>query len=560
MSQQELLERAQTWAAHDPDPRTAKALQTAVEAAQSGEAAALEEIRAAMAGPLEFGTAGLRGQIGPGESRMNLAVVIKATAGLCAFLKASTSRVPRVVIGCDARHGSVDFARAAARVISAAGCHALALPVMNPTPLTSFAVRHLDADAGIMVTASHNPAQDNGYKVYLGGSVVTDAGQGAQIVPPYDGQIAAAIAATPPADQVPQDESSIEQVDPRQAYIAAATKLASAGPQKADLKITLTAMHGVGAKLTEQVLHEAGFPQVQMVAEQAEPDPDFPTVSFPNPEEPGALDLAMAQASANGSDLIIAVDPDADRCALAIPEASAPQGWRQLSGDEIGSLLGEYLAARAPKGAVLANSIVSSRLLERIAIGHGLEYQHTLTGFKWIARTPRLAFGYEEAIGFCPDPAQARDKDGIATAVVAASLFAGLKQQGRTGADELERLAREYGLYQTMPLTFRVEKLELIAQGMEQLRQRPPAVLAGSPVSSVTDLSQGWDGLPGTNAIMVLTEANDRVIARPSGTEPKLKCYLEVVLPVTEGAPVPWEQARERLEQIKQEFAAAIGI
>ncbi|WP_196716700.1 phospho-sugar mutase [Actinomyces trachealis] len=560
MSDQELLERAEQWAGHDPDQSTAVALRNAVEAARAGDAEALAEVATAMAGPLEFGTAGLRGQIGPGESRMNLAVVIKATAGLCAFLRGSTSRVPRVVIGCDARHGSVDYARAAARVVSAADCHALALPVMNPTPLTSFAVRHLDADAGIMVTASHNPAQDNGYKVYLGGSVVTDAGQGAQIVPPYDGQIAAAIADTPPADQVPQDEVNIEQVDPRDAYVAAATRLASGGAEKADLRITLTAMHGVGAKLTEQVLREAGFPQVQLVAEQAEPDPDFPTVSFPNPEEPGALDIAMAQASVNGSDLIIAVDPDADRCALAIPDASAKKGWRQLSGDEIGSLLGEYLAARAPKGAVLANSIVSSRLLERIAAGHGLEYQHTLTGFKWIARTPGLAFGYEEAIGFCPDPAQARDKDGIATAVVAASLFTELKAQGRTGVDELERMARAYGLYLTMPLTFRVEKLERIAQGMERLRQQPPTVLAGSPVSSVTDLSQGWDGLPGTNAIMVLTAANDRVIARPSGTEPKLKCYLEVVLPVDDGAPVPWEQARERLEQIKQEFADAIGI
>lgn len=556
----ELLDKAQQWAEHDPDERTAAALQQAVEAARVGDTQALAEVEAAMAGPLEFGTAGLRGQIGPGESRMNLAVVVRATAGLCAFLKDSTTRVPRVVIGCDARHGSVDFARAAARVVSAAGCHALALPVMNPTPLTSFAVRHLDADAGIMVTASHNPAQDNGYKVYLGGSVVTDAGQGAQIVPPYDGQIAAAIAAAPPADQVPQDEASIEQVDPREAYVQAASQLASSSSAKADLKITLTAMHGVGGCLTERVLHEAGFPHVQVVAEQAEPDPDFPTVSFPNPEEPGALDLAMAQASAGGSDLIIAVDPDADRCALAVPDPAAAKGWRQLSGDEIGSLLGEYLAARAPKGAVLANSIVSSRLLDRIAQGHGLEYRHTLTGFKWIARTPGLFFGYEEAIGYCPDPEHARDKDGIATAVVAASMVAGLKEQGRAVADELDRLARTYGLYLTMPLTFRVENLDLIAQGMDRLRQHPPTVLAGSPVASVTDLSQGWDGLPGTNAIMVLTEADDRVIARPSGTEPKLKCYLEVVLPVAEGAPVPWEQARQRLETIKSEFAAAIGI
>ncbi len=556
-----LLDSARDWAQHDPDPATSARLLDAVKAAEAGDEAAAAEICAAMAGPLEFGTAGLRGEIGPGESRMNLAVVIRATAGLAAYLKTQTDREPRVVIGCDARHGSVDFARAAARVVSAAGCRALALPVSNPTPLTSFAVRALDADAGIMVTASHNPAKDNGYKVYLGGSVVTDAGQGAQIVPPYDAGIAAAIAAAPKADEVLQDEANIEQVDPRDDYVAAAAALASETPEaRADLKITLTAMHGVGAALTKRVLEAAGFGQVELVAEQAEPDPDFPTVSFPNPEEKGALDLAMAHARKQGADLIIAVDPDADRCAIAIPDASAESGWRQLSGDETGSILGEYATQRAPKGAVLANSIVSSRLLEKIAHAHGLEYRHTLTGFKWIARTPGIFFGYEEAIGFCPDPDHARDKDGISTSVVASSLFAGLKARGLTGQDELERLAHAYGCHLTAPLTFRVENLALIAEGMERLRDNPPATLAGSPVSSIVDLSKGWDGLPGTDALMVMTEAGDRVIARPSGTEPKLKCYLEVILPVAEGEPAPWDEAKARLETIKAEFGAAIGI
>lgn len=555
----QLLATAREWAAHDPDGQTSSALLASIEAASAGDEGALAELRAAMNGPLEFGTAGLRGEIGPGESRMNLAVVIRATAGLAAYLKTQTEREPRVVIGCDARHGSVDFARAAARVVSAAGCRALALPLSHPTPLTSFAVRALDADAGIMITASHNPAKDNGYKVYLGGSVVTDAGQGAQIVPPHDAGIAAAIAAAAPADEVPQDEERIEQVDPRDDYVAAAAALAT-GEHRGDLKITLTAMHGVGGALTERVLKEAGFTQVSLVAEQAAPDPDFPTVSFPNPEEPGALDLAMAHAREHGSDLIIAVDPDADRCALAIPDEGSASGWRQLTGDETGSILGEFLAERAPKGGVFANSIVSSRQLERIAAAHGLDYRHTLTGFKWIARTPGIVFGYEEAIGFCPDPEHARDKDGISTSVVAASLFAELKAQGRTGQDELERMARAYGCYVTMPLTFRVENLGLIAEGMDRLRENPPAQLAGSPVVSVVDMSQGWDGLPGTNAIMVTTEVNDRVIARPSGTEPKLKCYLEVILPVEDGAPVPWSQARERLETIKAEFGAAIGI
>ena len=556
-----LIERAQQWVDHDPDPATAAELASVVEAARAGDESALTELGRAMNGPLQFGTAGLRGEIGPGESRMNLSVVIRATAGLCAVLLKHAPRTPRVVIGCDARYGSVDFAHAAARVASAAGCEVLLLPLMNPTPLTAFSVRELDADAGIMVTASHNPPRDNGYKVYLGGTVVTDAGQGVQIVPPFDAEIASAIASAPFADQIAQNDELIVNVDPREDYIARAASLASGSAEsKADLGITLTGMHGVGAALTKKVLEEAGFTNVTLVAEQADPDPDFPTVSFPNPEEPGALDLAIAHAAAHGSDLIIAVDPDADRCALAVPDSESATGWRQLSGDEIGSLLGEFRAQSAPSDAVFANSIVSSRLLGKIAEGHGLKYQHTLTGFKWIARVPGLYFGYEEAIGFCPDPSRVRDKDGIATSVVAASLFAQLKTQGRSAKDELERMARLYGLHVTAPLTFRVDRLELIAEGMQRLRAQPPTTLAGAEVEGVVDLSKGWDGLPGTDALMVTTTAGDRVIARPSGTEPKLKCYLEVILPVEEGAEVPWEAARARLESIKAEFGAAIGI
>ena len=556
-----LIERAQQWVDHDPDPVTAEELGSLVQAAREGDQDAELELARAMNGPLQFGTAGLRGEIGAGESRMNLAVVIRATAGLCAVLLKHAPRTPRVVIGCDARYGSVDFAHAAARVASAAGCEVLLLPLMNPTPLTAFSVRELDADAGIMVTASHNPPRDNGYKVYLGGTVVTDAGQGVQIVPPFDAEIASAIASAPFADQIAQNDELIVNVDPREDYIARAASLASGSAEsKANLGITLTGMHGVGAALTKKVLEEAGFTNVSLVAEQADPDPDFPTVSFPNPEEPGALDLAIAHAAAHGSDLIIAVDPDADRCALAVPDSESATGWRQLSGDEIGSLLGEFRAQSAPSDAVFANSIVSSRLLGKIAEGHGLKYQHTLTGFKWIARVPGLYFGYEEAIGFCPDPSRVRDKDGIATSVVAASLFAQLKTEGRSAKDELERMARLYGLHVTAPLTFRVDRLELIAEGMQRLRAQPPTTLAGAEVEGVVDLSKGWDGLPGTDALMVTTAAGDRVIARPSGTEPKLKCYLEVILPVEEGAEVPWEAARAHLESIKAEFGAAIGI
>ena len=556
----ELLEKAQRWADHDPDPATASSLKADIEAAQRGDEEAAARVGAAMNGPLEFGTAGLRGMVGPGESRMNLAVVIRATAGLCKVVKAHATGTPTLVVGCDARYGSSEFADAACRVASAAGLRVLALPQANPTPLTSFAVRHFGADAGIMVTASHNPAPDNGYKVYLGGSVVTGDGRGVQIVPPFDAEIAAAIEVAPPADEVPMSDDMIEAVDPREEYVACASALVSGeAAAREDLRIVLTAMHGVGAAITSRVLAEAGFSNVSLVAAQADPDPDFPTVPFPNPEEAGALDMAIEQAREEGADLIIAVDPDADRCALAVPDPASETGWSPLSGDQTGSLLGEFLAARGLTGS-LANSIVSSRLLSRIARAHGLEHHTTLTGFKWIARAPGLGFGYEEAIGFCPDPGNVRDKDGIATSVVAASLVAALNAQGRSVWDELERLVRLHGLHVSSPLTFRVEEKEQIASGMARLRAQPPSVLAGSPVVEVSDLSRGYRGLPPTDGVLVLTEAGDRVIARPSGTEPKLKCYLEVILPVAEGEPVPWEAARERLNLIKREFGRIIGL
>ena len=556
----ELLERARQWASHDPDPATASALSADIEAAERGDEEAAARVGAAMNGPLQFGTAGLRGVVGPGESRMNLAVVIRATAGLCEVVKRHATGTPTLVVGCDARYGSSEFATAACRVASAAGVRVLALPQANPTPLTAFSMLHFDADAGVMVTASHNPAPDNGYKVYLGGTVAQGDGRGVQIVPPFDAEIAAAIEAAPPADEVPMNDDLVEAVDPREEYVACASALASGeASAREDLRIVLTAMHGVGAAITSRVLAEAGFSNVSLVEAQAQPDPDFPTVPFPNPEEAGALDMAIEQAREQGADLIIAVDPDADRCALAVPDPSSEMGWSPLSGDQTGSLLGEFLASRGMTGS-LANSIVSSRLLSRIAHVHGLEHHTTLTGFKWIARAPGLGFGYEEAIGFCPDPAHVRDKDGIATSVVAASLVAALKAQGRSVWDELERLARLHGLHVSSPLTFRVEEIEQIASGMARLRAQPPSVLAGSPVVEVSDLSQGYRGLPPTDGVLVLTEAGDRVIARPSGTEPKLKCYLEVILPVTEGEPLPWEQARERLDAIKGAFAEIIGL
>ena len=573
------------WIAHDPDEATAAELSSLYDEAKAANPDAIAELESRFAGPLEFGTAGLRGVVAAGQSRMNRATVIRATAGLVAHLKNIVGDDFTVVIGCDARHGSADFHRDAAAVVAAAGGKALALPQQLPTPVTAFAVRHLNADAGIMVTASHNPPKDNGYKVYLGGRAVeSDSRRGVQIIAPHDKQIADA--AAPPADEVPRDFDAVEQVGPEllDAYVKRAAALAttSSSEEKQAAKIVLTPMHGVGGETIVRTLNAAGFSNVSVVEKQFAPDPEFPTVSFPNPEEAGALDLAFELARAEDADVIIAADPDADRCSVAIPDSGVDGGWRQLSGDDIGAFLGEVIAADAEaRGiatvtndegaefpATMANSIVSSRLLSKIAAGHGLNYRATLTGFKWIAGVDGLVFGYEEAIGYCTDPAVVRDKDGVSAAVRVADAVARLKGQGLGIQDLLDDVARAHGLYKTAPLTFRVEDRSLITKGMDTLRANPPAQLAGSKVTQVTDMNDGLDmvdakaesyHIPPTDGILILTEANDRVIARPSGTEPKLKCYLEVVLPVASAA-IPHVAAAERLDQIKAELKEILGM
>ena len=537
---------ARDWAAHDPDPETAAYVLDILE-----DPARAAELQSRFSGPLTFGTAGLRGEVGAGESRMNRAVVTRATYGLMDWLGRQVEG-PRVVIGCDARHGSSDFYTTAAEVISAAGGTALLLPPCLPTPVTAFAVRALHADAGIMITASHNPRTDNGYKVYLGGRVATGAASGVQIVPPADAEIMACITQASPADQIPRDSLRVEKVDVLPEYLETAARNGVS-----DLRIVLTAMHGVGGEVARQALNRAGFHDIHVVAEQFAPDPDFPTVAFPNPEEPGALDLAIALASDVDADLIFALDPDADRCAVAIPTGDGD--WRQLSGDETGCLLGDYVAgscgAVAGASGVLASSIVSSRLLGSIAAAHGLEHRTTLTGFKWIGQVPDLVFGYEEAIGYCCDPAHVRDKDGITAAVTMALLVAGLRADGRAIQDVLDSFAERFGLHATAPVTFRVEEVALISAAMRRLRSAAPAELAGSEVVSVIDLGEGYDGLPPADGLMLFTAANDRVIIRPSGTEPKLKCYLEVILP---GG--TWEEARGRLDAIAGELRGIIGL
>ncbi|WP_329412997.1 phospho-sugar mutase [Streptomyces sp. NBC_00704] len=540
----DLLSRARSWLAEDPDP------QTRAELARLIEAGDVAELTDRFSGTLQFGTAGLRGELGAGPMRMNRSVVIRAAAGLAAYLKGKGRQGGLVVIGYDARHKSADFARDTAAVMTGAGLRAAVLPRPLPTPVLAYAIRHLGAVAGVEVTASHNPPRDNGYKVYLG--------DGSQIVPPADAEIAAEIDAVRGLDEVPRPDEGWQILDDAvlDAYLARTDAvLAPDSPRTA--RTVYTAMHGVGKDVLVAAFARAGFPAPVLVAEQAEPDPEFPTVAFPNPEEPGAMDLAFAAARAHSPDLVVANDPDADRCAVAVPYAG---DWRMLRGDEVGALLAAHLVRRGARGT-FAESIVSSSLLGRIAEKAGLPYEETLTGFKWIARVDGLRYGYEEALGYCVDPEGVRDKDGITAALLITELASELKEQGRTLLDLLDDLAVEHGLHATDQLSVRVEDLTVIARAMERLRAQPPASLAGLAVTRAEDLTRGTDTLPPTDGLRYTLDGA-RVIVRPSGTEPKLKCYLEVVVPVAGHDELPAARTRADavLATIKRDLSAAAGI
>ncbi|MGW7085574.1 phospho-sugar mutase [Streptomyces sp. NPDC054871] len=550
MDDSELIARAQAWLAEDPDPETREELAKLIDATDT------EELSARFSGTLQFGTAGLRGELGAGPMRMNRSVVIRAAAGLAAYLKSKGRTDGLVVIGYDARHKSADFARDTAAVMTGAGLRAAVLPRPLPTPVLAFAIRHLGAVAGVEVTASHNPPRDNGYKVYLG--------DGSQIVPPADAEIAAQIDAVATLHDVPRPDAGWEILgdDVLGAYLARTDAVLSPGSPRT-ARTVYTAMHGVGKDTLLAAFERAGFPAPVLVAEQAEPDPDFPTVAFPNPEEPGAMDLSFAKAREADPDLIIANDPDADRCAAAVkngPVGADGADWRMLRGDEVGALLAAHLVRRGARGT-FAESIVSSSLLGRIAEKAGLPYEETLTGFKWIARVEGLRYGYEEALGYCVDPEGVRDKDGITAALLLTELASELKEEGRTLLDLLDDLAVEHGLHATDQLSVRVEDLSLIADAMRRLREQPPTALAGLPVTKAEDLTQGTDTLPPTDGLRYTLDGA-RVIVRPSGTEPKLKCYLEVVVPVAAkaGLPAARTEATDLLAAIKRDLAAAAGI
>lgn len=491
------------WIAHDPDPVTAAEL----------AACSPGEIAARFARPLTFGTAGLRGPVRGGPDAMNLAVVLRATWAVARVLDSAGSHSRTVIVGRDTRHGSAGFATASSEVFAAEGFSVVLLPDPVPTPVVAFAVRRTGAAAGIQITASHNPATDNGYKVYLDGGI--------QIVSPTDRRIEAAMAAAPPADQIARKPVRPARTDLLARYIERA---AAVRRSTGSVRIALTAMHGVGGAVAVETLRRAGFTDVHTVTSQFAPDPDFPTVAFPNPEEPGATDALLALAAGVGADVAIALDPDADRCAVGIPAAT---GWRMLSGDETGWLLGDYILSQPQDGArMVASTVVSSRMLAAIAADHGAVHVETLTGFKWLARADAdrpgtLVYAYEEAIGHCVDPAAVRDKDGISAAVLVCDLAAALKRQGRSVPGKLDELARRYGVHEVAAVPRRVADAGEAKALMTRLRDTPPARLAGFAVT-VTDITDALIFTGGDGYTTV------RVVVRPSGTEPKLKCYLEV--------------------------------
>jgi phosphomannomutase len=532
----ELRDRAFRWMADDPDQETKLELQRVVASAMGGVPGAVEDLADRMNGTLTFGTAGLRGPVRAGSNGMNRAVVLRATAGVAAWLVHKGHSGGMVVVGRDARHGSAEFAAAAAEVLTAAGFLVRALPEPLPTPVTAFLVRSLGAVAGIQITASHNPPADNGYKVY------TD--DGSQIVPPDDRLIEAGIRDAPPARQVATATGALP-VDNFSGYLTRVAGLPRGTAR--DVRVVLTPMHGVGGETALNALRTAGFADVTLVAEQADPDPDFPTVAFPNPEEPGAADLLLAAASSAEADLAIALDPDADRCALGV---RFPDGWRMLSGDETGTLLGDYVLSTVDRPDPLAAStIVSSSMLAAVAAARGARHAETLTGFKWLMRAGEgLVFAYEEALGVCVDPDAVRDKDGISAAVVACDLAATLKAAGRSVPDALDDLARAHGVHLTEQISLRFEDVAKIAPMVAKLRSSPPTELARVPVTQ--------DG-PAPD-ILRLRGDGLRVVVRPSGTEPKVKAYLEIVEPPTEDLAASRAKASERMAALRDDVGSML--
>ena len=511
-----LIEEVTAWIADDPDPVTAAQLQAYLDA---DDEAALKPL---FNGFLQFGTAGLRGPIGAGPSCMNRAVVGRTAAGIASYMK--KRGMTSVVIGRDARYGSEDYTFESAEILSGAGMEVFILPRPLPTPVLAFATSRLKCDVGIMVTASHNPPQDNGYKVYIGPEADGIAYASSQIINPTDGFIASEIAAVTSLKSLPRGTKwTILGEEVITEYIQRTIKLA---PRPGDIKVVYTAMHGVGTETIQRVFNHAGFATLILVDEQCAPDPDFPTVAFPNPEEPGAIDLALAKARDFGADLVIANDPDADRCAAAINDPKG--GWRMLRGDELGVIFGEWIARTHPEGS-MGNSIVSSSALRKIAAYYGVDFQEVLTGFKWLAKIEDLAFGYEEAIGYAVDSETANDKDGISAALFLTQIAMDLKRDGLTLSNLLDEVWDRHGFHGTEQISIRVSDMGAITRLLASLRSTPPREIAGRAVEGIDDLAAPTNGLPPTDGLRLWLAGGIRIIIRPSGTEAKLKCYIEVI-------------------------------
>ncbi len=528
----ELAAEVKAWIADDPDPKTAAQLTALLE---GKDEVALQKY---FSGFLQFGTAGLRGPVGPGPSSMNRAVVGRTAAGISAYMKERGMK--RVVIGRDARYGSEDFAEESAEIFTGAGFEVFLLPRPLPTPVLAFATKELKCDVGVMVTASHNPPQDNGYKVYIGPTADGINYDASQIINPTDELMAKEIAAVKSLASYPRGKTwTIVGEELISEYIRRTALIA---PKPGDLKIVYTAMHGVGTETVQRVFNHAGFATLILVDEQCTPDPEFPTVAFPNPEEPGAIDLAIKKARDFGADLVIANDPDADRCAAAVNDPKG--GWRMLRGDELGIVFGEWIARNFKHGS-FGNSIVSSSALRKIAAHYSIDFKEVLTGFKWIAKIEDLAFGYEEAIGYAVDSETVNDKDGISAALLLAHIASELKSQGLTLLDLLNEVWVRHGFHGTEQISIRVAERSQITNFLAGIRNNPPSQIAGRTVVSVDDLADPQDGLPPTDGLRLWIDGGIRMIVRPSGTEAKMKCYIEVITKDE-------AQASELLDQLRQ--------
>jgi phosphomannomutase len=534
---QSLVGDAQAWIADDPDPITASQLQQWLDT--NNEA----ELRTSFNGFLQFGTAGLRGPNRPGPSGMNRAVVGRTAAGIVAYMK--ERNLTSVVIGRDARYGSEDYTYETAEIMSGAGMKVFVLPRPLPTPVLAFATNELGCDVGIMVTASHNPPQDNGYKVYLGGTVDGIEYRGSQIVSPTDVSIALKIDAITSLKEQPRGkEWTVLGEEIIEKYI---NRTASLATNPGTLRIVYTAMHGVGTETLQRVFQKAGFASPILVDAQAAPDPDFPTIAFPNPEEPGAIDLALETARTFNADLVIANDPDADRCAAAVKDPVT--GWRMLRGDELGAILGESIARKTQAG-IFANSIVSSSILKKIAAHYNLEFKETLTGFKWLAKIKGLTYGYEEAIGYAVDAKTVNDKDGISAAITLAQIATDLAANGKTLLHLLDEIWARHGFHATEQISIRLSDLSKVGVILGGLRSNPPHNIAGRVVTSIDDLAAPTDGLPPTDGLRIWLDGGVRIIIRPSGTEAKMKCYIEVIEKDSKTAQSVLDQLRPPLKEL----------